>query len=126
MKVAFPVQENNGMDSHVFGHFGSAPQFIITDSEKGGIEVSENPDKVHQHGQCQPLAALSGRTVDAVVVGGIGVGALNKLNSAGIAIYRAVEGTVAENHELLKSGVLPLFTLEHTCAGHGLHGPCSH
>ena len=126
MKVAFPVQENNGMDSHVFGHFGSAPQFIITDSEKGGIEVSENPDKVHQHGQCQPLAALSGRTVDAVVVGGIGVGALNKLNSAGIAIYRAVEGTVAENLELLKSGVLPLFTLEHTCAGHGLHGPCSH
>jgi len=126
MKIAFPTQDNRGMDSPVFGHFGSAPQFIIVDSSSGTFESAENPDREHQHGQCQPLAALSGRTVDAVVVGGIGAGALQKLNTAGIKLYRAVEGTVNENLELVKSGLLPLFTLDQTCAGHSSGLNCIH
>ena len=126
MKIAFPTKEEQGMDSSVYGHFGSAPHFIIVDSEKGTFEAAGNPDVFHKHGQCQPLAALSGKPVDAVVVGGIGAGALFKLNNAGIKTYRAVEGTVAENLELIKSGKLPQFLPEHTCAGHAHGGRCAH
>ena len=72
MKIAFPVQEDRGMDSAVYGHFGSAPHFIIVDSDNGAFQAASNPDMHHQHGQCQPIAALSGNPVDAIVVGGIG------------------------------------------------------
>jgi predicted Fe-Mo cluster-binding NifX family protein len=126
MKIAFPTQNNIGMDSLVFGHFGSAPNFVIVDNDSGAYESISNPDRDHQHGQCQPLKALDGRTVDAVVVGGIGAGALIKLNAAGIKTYRAVEGTVKENLELIESGSLPILGLEQTCAGHREGGGCAH
>ena len=126
MKIAFPSQENKGMESAVYGHFGSAPHFILVDSEDGTVEATSNPDQHHQHGQCQPLAALSGNPVDAVVVGGIGKGALLKLSAAGIKIYRAVEGTVSENLKLINSGVLPEFTLAQTCDGHSHLDGCAH
>ena len=114
------------MESPVYGHFGSADYFIIVDSDSGIIESAGNPDKDHAHGQCQPLKALSGKIVDAVVVGGIGAGALQRLSAEGIQTYRAVEGTVSENLKLIQSGVLPMFTLEHTCAGHGGRQGCAH
>ncbi len=126
MKIAFPAAHNQGAESQVYGHFGSAPYFIIADSENGALESVSNADQVHAHGQCQPLAALGGRTVQAVAVGGIGAGALHKLHAAGIRAFRAVEGTVAENLELLQSGLLPVFTPEQTCAGHRADGSCGH
>ena len=126
MKIAFPTQEPRGLQSPVYGHFGSADYFIIVDSDSGKFESAANPDKDHTHGQCQPLKALSGKVVDAVVVGGIGAGALQRLNAEGIQTYRAVEGTVSENLKLILSGILPMFTPEHTCAGHSGQEGCAH
>jgi predicted Fe-Mo cluster-binding NifX family protein len=126
MKIAFPTQDNRGMESLVYGHFGSAPYFVIVDSDSGEVEFVTNRDREHQHGQCQPIAALGGQPVDAVIVGGMGAGALQKFNSAGIRIFRAVEGTVGDNLKLIRSGSLPLLTLDQTCAGHGHGGTCMH
>jgi predicted Fe-Mo cluster-binding NifX family protein len=126
MKLAFPVEKDDGMASPVFGHFGSAPYFVVVESENGSIESFGNRDRVHLHGQCQPIAALSGRIVDAVVVGGIGAGALMKLNNSGIRVYRAVEGTVSENLALFRSGRLPEMDFDKTCAGHQGGGHCAH
>jgi predicted Fe-Mo cluster-binding NifX family protein len=126
MKIAFPTQDGKGLESRVYGHFGSAHHFIIVDTEQDKFEILRNGDKEHLHGRCQPLNALGGRKVEAVVVGGIGAGALSKLNSAGIRAYRAVEGSVSENLELIKSGFLPIFNMEQTCAGHGAGGGCVH
>ena len=126
MKIAFPTQDNNGMESPVYGHFGTAPFFIVVDDETGNIEAISNMDMDHMHGNCQPLKALGRTKVDAVVVGGIGAGALNGLISGGIKPYRAIEGTVADNLKLFKAGALPQFTFNQTCAGHGSGGPCGH
>ena len=128
MLIAFPTLEDKGQDSQVYGHFGSAQAFVIVDSDTGAVETASNSDRVHEHGRCQPLAALGGYAVKAVVVGGIGAGALRKLNAGGVGVYRAVEGTVRDNLTLLKSGALPMFTLDQTCAGHGhgAGGPCAH
>jgi predicted Fe-Mo cluster-binding NifX family protein len=126
MEVAFPVQEDRGIESMVYSHFGSAPLFIIADTENNTAEAVANKDLDHHHGQCQPLSALNGKHADAVVVGGIGRGALLKLWDAGVKVYRAVEGTVNENLKLIKSGLLPEFTPEQTCAGHGKNGVCAH
>ena len=126
MKIAFPTQENKGLESAVYSHFGSAPVFIMVDVESGRMEVLHNQDLGHEHGNCQPLAALGGAPVDAVVVGGIGGGALKKLADTGIKTYRAVEGTVSENLSLIKADKLPVFAMDQTCRGHQGIGECVH
>ena len=125
MRIAFPTNDNLGIDSHVYNHFGSASLFIIVETENREFEPVVNKNSDHVHGQCQPLSALGGNNVDAVVVGGIGGGALRKLQMSGIKVYRAVEGSVNENLELIQTGRLPEFTLDQTCAGHGISG-CIH
>ncbi len=64
--------------------------------------------------------------MDLVVVGGIGAGALMKLQGLGIRVFRAVEGSVSDNLDLLKSGKLPEFAANMTCAGHQGGSGCQH
>lgn len=122
MKVCFPVKSNEGMSSMPYNHFGSAPEFVICDLESNEVKAIGNGDLGHEHGKCQPIKALSGEIVDAVVVGGIGKGAIIKLNSMGIKVYQAIEGTIEDNINLLKNGELKEFDSNHTCN----HDGCSH
>ena len=126
MKVGFAVQGNEGVESKIFNHFGSAPAFIVVDTEDKGVVTVNNKDLHHVHGTCNPLKALDGNSVDAMVVGGIGAGALIKLQSEGIRVFRGVEGNVRENLELLKSSKLPEFAANMTCAGHNDGHGCVH
>lgn len=126
MKVGFAVQGNKGVESKVYDHFGSAPAFIIVDTEEKEVLTVSNRDLHHVHGACNPIMALDGKSVDAMVVGGIGAGALMKLQNEGIRVFRAVEGNVSENLELLKSGKLPEFAESMTCAGHKDGHGCVH
>ncbi|WP_129125041.1 NifB/NifX family molybdenum-iron cluster-binding protein [Geomonas oryzae] len=126
MKICFPVECNEGLSSSVFGHFGSAPGFLVVDSNTDECTAINNGDRVHQHGACNPVAGLGGHEVDAIVVGGIGGGALYKLNAAGMRVFQARPGTVAENMALFKANELPEYLPGHTCGGHGHSHGCSH
>lgn len=126
MKVCIPVADDCGLESAVYGHFGSAPTFVLVDSETMAVESLGNRDQDHVHGQCSPLQALAGARPEAVVVGGIGAGALLGLRDAGIQVYRATGKTVAEVVALLKKGDLPEIGWEDTCAGHGGSSGCHH
>jgi predicted Fe-Mo cluster-binding NifX family protein len=126
VKVVFPTEVNIGMDSVVFEHFGSANFFILVDSETENMEVILNQDLNHQHGQCQPMKAIGGREIDAVVVGGIGGTAMTKLKKGGKTVFKAVAGSVKDNLELLKAGKLTEFMPFDICGGHGHGGECSH
>ncbi len=124
MKLCFPVKEVSGLESEVYEHFGSAPAFFIVDSSTKAFKVVHNADRQHAHGMCNPVGAIEGQEVDAVIVGGIGGGALMKLNRAGIDVYKAMAKTVKVNIELFESGGLPAFQPGHVCKGHT--GVCSH
>ena len=126
MKVCFPVQHNHGLESAVFSHFGSAPVFVVVDTESGQVAEVINRDLHHAHGACSPLKALDGHRIDAVVVGGIGGGALAGLNRAGIQVYRSEESTVAGNIARLQQGALEQWLPGQTCGGHGHGHGCSH
>lgn len=126
MKVCFPVLENQGLESQVFGHFGSAPGFIVVDTISNELSMIDNSDKIHEHGACNPVAGLGGHEVDAIVVGGIGGGALQKLNMAGLRVFQARPGTIAENVTLFQANALPEYMPGHTCGGHGHSNGCSH
>lgn len=126
MKVCFPVLENQGLQSQVFGHFGSAPGFVVVDAVTSEITAINNSDQIHEHGACNPVAGLGGHQVDAIVVGGIGGGALLKLNSSGLRVFQAREGTIAENLELFRANELAEYMPGHSCGGHGHSQGCSH
>jgi predicted Fe-Mo cluster-binding NifX family protein len=126
MKVCFPVVENQGLASQVFNHFGSAPEFVIVDVNTTEIQSINNSDQIHQHGACNPIAGLGGHHVDAIVVGGIGGGALHKLNASGIRVFKAHGGSISENIDMLRVGTLQEYMPGHTCGGHGHAHGCSH
>lgn len=122
MRICFPVESNEGMNSKPYGHFGSAPMFVICDLDKNEVTTIDNGDLGHEHGKCQPIQALSGEVVNAVIVGGIGAGAINKLNSLGIKVFKAVEGNLESNLKLFKENSLVEFPSNHSCN----HDGCSH
>jgi len=124
MKVGFAVQTNEGMESRVYNHFGSAPAFIIVDTAGEEVVTVNNKDLHHVHGACNPIMALDGKSVDAMVVGGIGAGALVKLNASGIKVYGAGAPTVKENLALLSESRLQELSVNNSCRGH--EGGCSH
>lgn len=126
MKVCFPVLENQGLDSQVYGHFGSAPGFVVVDMVTNELTAINNSDQIHQHGACNPVAGLDGHQVDAIVVGGIGGGALHKLNSAGLRVFQAKEGTIADNMAHFRTNALSEYMPGHTCGGHGHSHGCNH
>lgn len=124
MKLCFPVNEEKGLESEVYNHFGSAPMFVVYDSETKKIRIVENNNKHHAHGMCMPVQALGGETVDAVILGGIGAGARGKLNAMGIRVLKAEGKTIKDNVALFEEGKLSEIT---TGCGHHDHGHgCSH
>lgn len=123
MKICLPIKENKGLESVPYDHFGSAPYFLIYDTESGDVKVVDNRDLNHEHGMCRPLQALGGEDIDAVVVGGIGQGALMKLNMQGIVVYQAAPGSVSDNVKLLEKNGLKEFLPGHGC---NRHGGCAH
>jgi predicted Fe-Mo cluster-binding NifX family protein len=124
MKVCFPVQNDEGVESQVYNHFGSAPVFIVIDTEKTEVQRISNRDLHHVHGACNPIMALGGQKMDALVVGGIGGGALMKLNAMGVKVYGAEAKTVKDNLGLLKEKKLQEISMDRSCRAH--EGGCGH
>jgi predicted Fe-Mo cluster-binding NifX family protein len=124
MQIGFPVERDEGMESKVYGHFGSAPAFVVVDTEKNEVRTIRNQDLHHVHGACNPIRALDGQRLDSLVVGGIGGGALQKLNALGIKVYGAGAKTVKENLQLFKGDGLQELAKDHSCQAH--QGGCGH
>ena len=119
MRLCVPITRDEGLDSPVSAHFGSAPAFAIVGCETGDVAVLQNRNQHHAHGACQPLAVLAGQDFDAVVVSGIGEGALARLQAAGVEVVQAEFATVREALEGYRSGALHAMPLADACAHHG-------
>ena len=133
MNICIPVTEDNGLDSKLSGHFGSAPHFMIVDTATGACRTVPNANHAHGHGMCQPLASLAGQQIEAAVVGGIGAGALAKLQAAGIRAFKASGTSAREACDAFAGGTLaeitPAMACRHHGPGdhqHGLHGHGPH
>src|SRR5574341_744566 len=122
MKVCFPVQKNEGIESAVYNHFGSAPMFVVFDTDTNVLEIINNRDQHHSHGACNPMKALDNQKVDVIVVGGIGAGALTRLNQMGISVYRSQAANIRENMAMFTSRSLPELTVQGCCGGHSNDG----
>jgi predicted Fe-Mo cluster-binding NifX family protein len=125
VNICIPVTRDNGIRSPVSPHFGSAPIFMVVDTESGTCRAITNSNFHHDHGMCQPLAQLAGERLDAIVVGGIGMGALGKLKTANICVFFSEHPTVEETVAAFKTGTLREVTPATACAQHG-NGPHGH
>lgn len=125
MKLCIPISENKGLESEIYGHFGSAPQFLLVDCDDLSFSVIKNTNIHHSHGMCHPMTVLQPHKVEAVVVTSIGLGALNKLNASNIEVYKSSFPTVKETIDAFKNNSLSVVTPEAACGHHGqgrMHG----
>lgn len=123
MIICVPTQENRGLDSAAYPHFGSAPAFIFYNTETGETRFQENNNEHHGHGACNPGQTLRGEAVDVVITGGMGARAVELLNAMGIKVYMATAGTARTNVEALSRQELLELTVRDAC---GQHSGCGH
>ena len=121
MRICVPTATDEGLDAKVYGHFGSAPFFTVLDTERDVVEIVPNGDQHHEHGKCNPVAALMGIVLDAVLVRGIGRGALLRLTQAGIPVYVAEGDTIRDVGIRFRSGDVSLVDFDAACNGHPQH-----
>jgi predicted Fe-Mo cluster-binding NifX family protein len=121
MNLCIPVLKDDGLESRLSGHFGSAPCFAIVDSETRACRVVPNANRHHGHGGCHPVAALAGLDVQGVLVGGIGAGALSHLQAAGLRVWKADGATVDAALAAFAAGAPAELTPAGACVHHD-HG----
>lgn len=119
MNLCIPVTADRGLESPVSGHFGSAPLYLLVDSETRATRALSNARSVHEHGACRPLDALAGERIDAFLVGGIGAGAIMKLQAAGIRVFRATASTASACLDAYLRNEVEEIDAAGACAGHG-------
>ncbi len=104
MKIAATYE--NG---HIFQHFGKTEQFKVYDVEDGKI-VSSQIMGSNGVGHGALAGLLADNTIDVLICGGLGGGAMNALTNAGITVIAGAEGDadqVVESYlrgELVSSG----------------------
>jgi len=119
VKICIPAENDLGMDSRAYDHFGSAPFFIIADTGTGTCEVVSNQHDHQEHGQCAPMSQLGAHELDGVVCRGMGRNALARFASAGVRVYTTNSQTVGEIIEEARTGRLQPLDADQACPGHG-------
>ena len=121
MRIA--VTYENG---EVFQHFGHSEQFKLYDVENGEIVKTQIVDS-NGSGHGMLAGFLKEAQVDALICGGIGMGAQMALNEAGIKLYAGVQGSADEAAKALAEGRLE-YDPDARCDHHGHHhgGDCGH
>lgn len=100
MKIAVTCVEGE-----VFQHFGHCPSFLVCDIKDGKIDSSQMIDT--STSGCGALAGvLSQLGVDTVICGGIGGGAKNHLNAAGIKVLPGASGNALAQVQSYIEGTL--------------------
>ena len=114
MRIA--VTYENG---EIFQHFGHTEQFKLYDVEDGKI-VNEQIVDTNGSGHGALAGFLQAAKVDALICGGIGMGAQMALSDAGIKLYGGVQGSADEAAKALAEGNLEYDPDAH-CDHHGHH-----
>ena len=120
MRIA--VTYENG---EVFQHFGHSEHFKLYDAEEGNI-IHEQVVDTDGHGHGALAGFLKEAAVDALICGGIGMGAQMALADAGIKLYAGVQGSADAAAKALAEGNLE-YDPNARCDHHEHHdGDCGH
>lgn len=110
MKIAIPTNNKKGLDYKVAEHFGRAKRFLIYDTEKRDFQTEENPEVLGLPEL--PPDFLHRQGANVIIVFSLGQRAYEKFKNYNIKIYKAIEGTIAENLQKIKNSKLKELTKE--------------
>ena len=122
MRIA--VTYENG---EIYQHFGHTEQFKLYDIEEGKI-INEQIVDTNGSGHGALAGFLQAAKADALICGGIGMGAQTALADAGIMLYAGVRGSADAAAKALAEGTLE-YDPDAQCGHHGHHGEgheCGH
>lgn len=119
MRIA--VTYDNGS---VFQHFGHTEAFKVYEVEDGKV-VSSSIVSSNGEGHGALAGLLSTAGIDALVCGGIGMGAKSALEGCGIKLYAGVQGDADEAVAKLLAGTLE-YSDQANCSHHGEGHECHH
>lgn len=119
MRMAIPAISDEGLSAPACDHFGSAPFFIIYDTETRSLEIMKNMDHEHIHGACNPIGLLKSSRIDSVLCHGMGARAVSLLLREDIQVYRSDLSTVGDMVSEWEMGERSLFTPDDFCSKHG-------
>lgn len=119
-RIAFPVEDDRGLNGHMSQHFGHASHFLAVDIDEKtkdvkGTKLLQNAP--HSTGGCMvPVNLLASNDVDIIVVGGIGGRPLMGFMEMGITVLNGNgHGTIGE----IIQGLDKLEALTRSsCSGH--------
>ena len=120
MRIAVPYE--NG---EIFQHFGHTEQFKLYDVEDGKI-VSEQVVSSNGSGHGALAGFLKAAQADALICGGIGMGAQTALAEAGIKLYGGVSGFADAAAQALAEGTLQYDPNARCDHHHGEGHECGH
>jgi predicted Fe-Mo cluster-binding NifX family protein len=121
MKLCIPSLDQNGLESAMCDHFGSAPFFMLYDTESGTIATTVNMNDHHEHGSCMPVDALKAHGAEAVLCRGMGMRAVNLLLAAGVKAYIVEANTAGEAIGKFNAKDIRLLDAGNACRQHGCH-----
>ena len=132
MKIEMIEKEKNIMriavtydNGEIFQHFGHTEQFKLYDVQDGKI-VNEQVVNTNGSGHGALAGFLQAAQADALICGGIGMGAQMALADAGVKLYAGVQGSADEAAKALAEGRLE-YDPEARCDHHEHHGgDCGH
>lgn len=119
MKMAIPAISDEGLSSTTCDHFGSAPFFIIFDTDTRIITAVNNMSQEHTHGACNPVETLRSAGADSILCRGMGARAVALLQREGITVYHGDYPTVGGMVSAWEQGERTVFSPAHACSGHG-------
>ena len=114
-------------DGVIFQHFGHTAFFKLYDTEQGNV-LSARIVETQGSGHGALAGFLKEQGVDVLICGGIGGGAQQALNNAGIKLYAGVSGDADAAVDALLKGTLRYMESAtcdhhhddgHTCGDHG-------
>jgi predicted Fe-Mo cluster-binding NifX family protein len=128
MKIAFPVKEDNGLDSILDEHFGVAKLFLIVETGTMTYTVKANQKLKEGGTKCKTTVLGKKANVDAVVTNCIGDGSQRNLASKNVKVYQARKQTIKENLALMENDGLKLFHMFDLCQNkkNKKEGDCGH
>lgn len=108
MKIVFTTT-GDGLDAPLDPRFGRASRFLVYDLDDDTFTVVDNAVNLNaaQGAGIQSAETVARTGAKAVVTGHCGPKAFRVLSAAGIRIYPAPEGTVAQALAAYRAGSLP-------------------
>ena len=121
MKIAVPVKDNNQIDAH-FGHCAFYQIYEISSNQVVSVTKMDSPQGCGCKSNIAEVFEQEG--VKLMIAGGIGDGAIQKLNTHGISVIRNCTGDVTELVTRYLDGDLK--DGGHTCDAHEEGHICNH